>query len=103
VVDTTAALVLLQVTAVGAWRADPGPNRKGLGVLAEYLRELYPAGHKAIAYEASSFQVADPVITSVLLAELDAAELGELATLYIPPSGSPRPDPGTLERLSPPG
>ncbi len=98
-VDTSAALVLLQVTAVGSWRAETEPNREGLRVLAEYLRELYPANHQATLYEASPYPVADPSIRPVRLDGLESAELGALATLYVPPARSLDPDPRVLERL----
>jgi len=100
-VDTSAALVLLQVAVLGLWRADPGPNREGLRVLQEYLRELYPAEHEAILYEASSYPVPDAEITRLRLDQLDASEPSELATLYVPPARSVSPDPDVVERLSP--
>jgi uncharacterized protein YabN with tetrapyrrole methylase and pyrophosphatase domain len=99
-VDTRAALVLLQVAVVGAWRAEPG-HRRGLKVLADYLRELYPTAHEAILYEASPLPVADPVITLVRLDQLEASAPGEIATLYVPPAGSSSPDPDMVERLRP--
>jgi hypothetical protein len=98
-VDTSAALVLLQVAVVGLWRAEPGPNREGLRVLGEYLQELYPAGHEAILYEASPYPIADPVIDPVRLDELEASEPGEVATLYVPPARSALADPEVVERL----
>jgi uncharacterized protein YabN with tetrapyrrole methylase and pyrophosphatase domain len=100
-VDTSAALVLLQVAVVGAWRAEPGPNREGLRVLGEYLRELYAADHEAILYEASPYPVADSVINRIRLDELDASEPAEVVTLYVPPARSALPDPEVVQRLAP--
>ncbi len=102
-VDTSAALVLLQVAVVGLWRAEPGPNRAGLRILSEYLGELYPAGHEGFLYEASPYTLADPVINPVRLDKLETAEAGEAATLYVPSARSARADPDVFERLSPVG
>jgi uncharacterized protein YabN with tetrapyrrole methylase and pyrophosphatase domain len=100
-VDTSATLLLLQIAVVGAWRAEPEPNREGLRILGEYLRELYPAEHEAILYEASPYPVADAVIKRLRLDELDASEPAEATTLYVPPARSARPDPEVVERLAP--
>jgi hypothetical protein len=92
---------LLQIAVVGSWRAEPGPNRKGLRVLGEYLRELYPPEHEAILYEASPYPFADAVIKRVRLEELDASEPAEVATLYVPAARSALADPKVVERLAP--
>jgi uncharacterized protein YabN with tetrapyrrole methylase and pyrophosphatase domain len=99
-VDTSAALILLQVAVIGLWRAELGPGREGLLVLSEYLLELYGAGHEAILYEASTYHIADPVINRLRLEELEASEPGELAALYVPPATSPRADQDVVERLT---
>jgi uncharacterized protein YabN with tetrapyrrole methylase and pyrophosphatase domain len=98
-VDTTAALVLWQVTTIGERRATMAPNPQGLRVLADYLCALYPADHEVTLYEASPYPVADPIIRKTRLGELPATELSPLATLYVPPLRRPRPDPAVLERL----
>ena len=63
--DPTAAVVLWQVDAVGklTWNLDPEP--RGLRVLCERLRELYPPDHEVIFYRASLYPVADPIIEPV--------------------------------------
>ena len=83
--DPTAALVLWQVDAVGklTWNLDPEP--RGLRVLCERLRELYPPDHEVVFYRASLYPVADAIIEPVRLDAL--AELGATPgpTLYVPP------------------
>lgn len=101
-VDTSAALVLLQVAVVGSWLAEPGPNREGLRLLREYLLELYPAEHEVILYEASPYPVADAAITRIRLDELDASGPTEIATLYVPRARSASVDPAVVARLVPP-
>lgn len=98
-VDTTAALVLWQVTAVGEQRAATTPNVEGLHVLSDYLRELYQDDQELTLYEASPYPVCDPIVRRMSLAELPGAELSSLATLYVPPARRPEPDPAVLERL----
>jgi uncharacterized protein YabN with tetrapyrrole methylase and pyrophosphatase domain len=100
-VDTSAALVLLQIAVVGSWRAEPGPNREGLRVLGEYLLQLYPPDHEVILYEASPYPVADAVVSRVRLNEVEASQPTEIATLYVPPARSALPDPDIVERLGP--
>jgi uncharacterized protein YabN with tetrapyrrole methylase and pyrophosphatase domain len=98
-VDTSAALILLQVAAVGSWRAEAGPAREGLRALAGYLRGLYPDEHRVILYEASPYPIADALVTPLRLEELGSAEPDDLATLYVPPSSTRSPDPAVLGRL----
>ena len=100
-VDTTAVLILWQVSVVGEMRAlaSPVPNADGLRVLAEYLCELYPHDHEVTLYECSAYPVSDPVIRTTPLGQLAEADLTPLATLYVPPASQPRPNPAMLERF----
>jgi hypothetical protein len=98
-VDTTASLLLWQVSTIGERVATVDPNPAGLRILAEYLLELYPSGHEVTLYEASPYPVADPIVRTTRLAELATTELSPLATLYVPPAERPRPDPAVLDLL----
>jgi uncharacterized protein YabN with tetrapyrrole methylase and pyrophosphatase domain len=98
-VDTTAALVLWQVSTIGERRATMTPSPQGLRVLADYLCELYPHDHEVTLYEASPYPVSDPIVRRTRVVELGATKLSALATLYVPPVRPPRPDPVVLERL----
>ena len=63
----------------------PGPNREGLRVLGDYLRELYPAEHEAIFTRHPPLSVADAVIKRLGWDQLlDTSQPAEVATLYVP-------------------
>jgi hypothetical protein len=98
-VETTAALVLWQVTSIGEPRAVNEPNREGLRALTERLLELYPGDHVVSLYEASPYPIADPVVRETTLSALGDAEVSPLATLYVPPLRAPRADPDVSARL----
>jgi Tetrapyrrole (Corrin/Porphyrin) Methylases len=84
--DTSAALVLWQVAAVGETRAvREGEHGRNLGLLADRLLEQYPPEHDAVLYEASPFPIVKPLIEQITIGALaDAAPTGQ-ATLYVPP------------------
>jgi len=98
-VETTAALVLWQVTAIGEQRAVTEPNREGLRALTERLLELYPDDHVVSLYEASPYPIADPIVRQTALSALGDADVSPLATLYVPPLRPPRADPEVSARL----
>jgi uncharacterized protein YabN with tetrapyrrole methylase and pyrophosphatase domain len=100
-VETTAALVLWQVTAIGERRAITEPNREGLRALTERLLELYPGDHVVSLYEASPYPypIADPIVRETALSALGDADVSPLATLYVPPLAPPRADPDVSARL----
>lgn len=98
-VDTTAALILWQISAIGEADATTEVNRDGLATLAERLQELYSDEHEVTLYEASPYPVADSRVQRIPLAALAEADVGEVATLYVPPERAPEPDPAALERL----
>jgi uncharacterized protein YabN with tetrapyrrole methylase and pyrophosphatase domain len=98
-VETTAALILWQVTAIGERGTVTEPNREGLRVLKERLLELYPADHVVSLYEASPYPIADPIVRQTALSALGDADVSPLATLYVPPLAPPRADPDVSARL----
>jgi uncharacterized protein YabN with tetrapyrrole methylase and pyrophosphatase domain len=98
-VETTAALVLWQVTAIGDRLAITETNREGLRALADRLLELYPGDHVVSLYEASPYPIADPIVRQTALSALGDADVSPLATLYVPPLRPPRADPDASARL----
>jgi uncharacterized protein YabN with tetrapyrrole methylase and pyrophosphatase domain len=102
--DTSAALVLWQLSVIGKTRWSPEPDYGGVRVLVEHLTRFYPVDHEVIAYEASPFPgVPTPRIERVPLGELPEARLTQMSTLYVPPSTPPAVDPAVVERLRPDG
>lgn len=100
--DRRSALVLLQVGAIAefGYKTDAGVwNRAGLRVLAETLCEQYPANHRAIVYEAACYACCKPVVNPIELAQLPAAGVTPISTLYVPPIDGYRADPEMLARL----
>jgi uncharacterized protein YabN with tetrapyrrole methylase and pyrophosphatase domain len=85
-VDTTAALVLWQVSAVGESRAvTSGSHGRNLDVLSARLLELYPAQHEVVLYEASPFPASNALVERLELVTLADARPTPQATLYVPP------------------
>lgn len=99
--DPTAALILLQVGAIGLVNFQEGdtPNRAGLRLLAQVLRKHYPESHRVALYRASQLPIFEPSIDWVGVAELDEAPLSVLSTLYVPPLPRRPVDQEMLARL----
>jgi len=85
--DPTAALILLQVGAIGLVNFQEGdtPNRAGLRLLGQMLCKHYPESHRVALYRASQLPIFEPSIDWVAVADLDEAPLSVLSTLYVPP------------------
>ena len=69
---------------------DPGDRAAvaaGLARLQAALARCYPASHPAIVYEAASHPLADARIVTITVGELSsvAAQVGDAATLFLPP------------------
>jgi len=85
--DTSAALVLWQVAAIGEPRVvSRGAHGGGVDVLAARLLEAYPDGHEVVLYEASPYPAAEPDVRRVPLGALGAVTPSPQATLYVPPT-----------------
>lgn len=104
-IDTRSSLVLLQVGVVGrrTYRAGREPERRGLEVLAELLRELYPEEHRAVLYEAAILPVLEPTIVHTTIGRLAAEPVSVASTLYVPPLSIAVPDSAVRRRLGLPG
>ncbi len=83
--DPTAALVLWQIGTVGRNVAASETQASGLPVLVERLLADYPATHEVTVYEAAPYPGFEPLIRTVPLSELSAADITPLSTLYVPP------------------
>lgn len=85
--DPTSDLILYQVGVLGEPSVKRGmkcrPER--LQVLAEALREFYPAQHPVALYEASPFPTFEPSITWMTLGDLPSTIVPPMATVYLPP------------------
>ncbi len=97
--DTSAALVLWQVTVIGEMHHVLEPNLRAFGVLVDYLLQFYPAGHEVTIYQASPYAVCDSIVNRVALSLAPACELPPLATLFVPPAKRPTPDPEMCKLL----
>jgi hypothetical protein len=99
--DPTAALVLLQVGAIGLVEFALGdvPNRVGMRVLAEVLAGHYPASHRVALYRMSQMPIFEPAIDWVAISELPEAPLSVTSTLYVPPLPRRPIDASVLARL----
>jgi hypothetical protein len=99
--DPTAALILLQVGAIGLvdFALGDAPNRAGLRVLGEVLARHYPAGHRVALYRISQLPIFDPSVDWVTLETLHEGPLSVASTLYVPPLPRRAVDPRILARL----
>jgi precorrin-6B methylase 1 len=97
--DTAALLLLLQIGVIGQPAHHDRPDWSRLPVLVDYLSEFYPRDHEVIAYEASPFPVAAPVVERTPLSELGNARLTAGMTLVVPAASTREADPTMLDRL----
>ena len=100
-IDSTSALILWQIGAVGiaTFKSSNLWSRKGLRILVERLLEHYPGRHRAVVYESAQLPVCDPKILRLPLGELPDAEVSVISTLYVPPLEEAALDTEILERL----
>jgi uncharacterized protein YabN with tetrapyrrole methylase and pyrophosphatase domain len=83
--DTQAHVLLWQISVVGERRAVSEPRREGLQALTEKLLQHYAPEHVVVVYEASPYQLVDPVVERIPLRELPEHDVSPMATLVIPP------------------
>ena len=100
-VDTSAALVLWQIGALGTTTYSKQTlwNRAGLDLLVEALLESYPAEHEAIVYEAALLPVYEPLIQRTPIAAIARTKVTTYSTLYVPPARRAALDEAMLARL----
>jgi uncharacterized protein YabN with tetrapyrrole methylase and pyrophosphatase domain len=97
--DPAALLVVLQIGVIGQTVHHDLPDWSKLPILVKYLTEFYPPGHEVIAYAASPYPLARPVVRQVPLERLAEAELTVGMTLVVPPATEREIDPTMLARL----
>jgi hypothetical protein len=98
-IDAACALVLWQIGVVGETGAIVDPQFRHLDLVAERLAEVHGEEHEVVLYEASPYPVVEAIVNRVRVADLAAAPMTVLATLYVPPSAEPSVDAATAERL----
>lgn len=97
--DPGVSLVLWQVAGIGPRVGRTETARHGLAVLAERLRQTYGAEHEVVLYEAPQYPIGGPSIRRIHLGDLEESVVTPMATLYVPPKGPRRPDPGMVRRV----
>lgn len=89
--DVTAGLVLWQIGVVGdRTYSQFDSNSEKLKKFISIITEYYPGPHKAIVYEAATLPTGKPTIQKVTLETLQAANLNQSSTLYVPPLSKPK-------------
>jgi uncharacterized protein YabN with tetrapyrrole methylase and pyrophosphatase domain len=83
--DPTSVLIVWQIGVIGVMGVRPGGDPRNLPVLAEYLAAAYGPAHRVAVYEAAEDPRKPPVIQWMPLAELPAAAVSLVSTLYVPP------------------
>jgi hypothetical protein len=91
--DTSTPLIVWQVGSVGVRAGASEPNVRGLQVLAEFLQDRYGPDHEVVLYQASPYPLFNPIVHPILLRDLPAADVPDMATLYVPPLRPPPVDP----------
>jgi Tetrapyrrole (Corrin/Porphyrin) Methylases len=101
--DTTSALLLWQIGAIGELGykndGDRAWNPGGILLLVERLLEAYASEHEVIVFEAASLPLCSSKIIRVALQLLPTARVTVMSTLYVPATTKPTPDPVMLRRL----
>lgn len=100
--DTSAALLLWQIAAIGVetYLENSGNwNPKGLKLLTETLLKSYSARHRVIVYECVRYPMLPPAIQRIFLQRLPEANVSPESTLFVPPLSKPRIDTRMLQRL----
>ncbi len=99
--DTAGYVILWQIGVVGHidYR-QTGYDLRPVKLVVEKLLKFYPADHPVILYQAAHMVMACSVQQKISLAELSEVSITPIATLFIPPLGSPQIDDEMLSRLN---
>ena len=99
-IDPSGIVIIWQIGCVG----DPGFRFKGydarnLPVLVEYLEQYYGPDYEVVIYQASQYNICDPVIRKLKLKEVSPAVVTAISTMYIPPKRRNPADAEMIRRL----
>lgn len=93
-------LLLWQVGAIGQLGHERNTqDRKGVTLLQQYLRGVYPAGYIVVLYEAAQYPHVSPKIIEYRLDQLHHADFSRLSTLYVAPVKKAAPDKAMMKAL----
>jgi uncharacterized protein YabN with tetrapyrrole methylase and pyrophosphatase domain len=100
--DPTSALVLWQVGRLGepSVRKNMTCRPERLEVLTTVLRRHYPARHPIVLYEASQFEICQPVVKRIALSALPRTTVLPVMTIYVPPMPARADDPKVIRWFS---
>ncbi len=85
-IDPTCHLIIWQVSIIGALNHPRNyENKKGIKLLATYLKNYYEENHEIILYTAAQYPGLEPEIIYSTLKNLITLEISRISTLYIPP------------------
>ncbi len=98
-VDTSVPLILWQVGAIGEHDGVEKPRPEGFAVLLERLVGRYGEDHEVMLYQAVPYPMYEPKIERARLRDIDPAQVGGMATLYVPPKSEPTPNLEMFDRL----
>ncbi len=99
-VDPTAAVVIFQIACVGdLGYKSTGYEQHNVPILAAHLAQIYGNDHDAILYEAAQYPICNPMIKRIRIADLAAAQLTGITTLYLPPKERAITDMDMIDQL----
>jgi uncharacterized protein YabN with tetrapyrrole methylase and pyrophosphatase domain len=98
-VDTSSALVLWQIGAIGTLDYRQNYDSKALELLVERLHSIYQSDHECVLYEAAVYKVYESRITRTTISGLLQAGISGVSTLYVPPKHDRIPDLGVVHAL----
>jgi hypothetical protein len=97
VFDTSAALVLWQLDALGHRDYQPRHERSNYDILGQVLSDSYGGEHVVIGYHAAQYPGVEPLIAELKIGDLVDHE--GMSTLYIPPKAPREADRDMLHTL----
>jgi Tetrapyrrole (Corrin/Porphyrin) Methylases len=97
VIDTSAALVLWQLDALGHRDYQPRHEKSNYDILSRVLGERYGSDHVVIGYHGAQYPDVEPQVAELKIGDL--AEHDGMSTLYIPPSTRREADRDMLREL----
>jgi hypothetical protein len=97
VVDTSAALVLWQLDALGHRDYQPRHEKSNYDILSRVLGEKYGPDHVVVGYHGAQYPDVEPLTAELKIGDLPGHE--GMSTLYIPPSTRREADRDMLREL----